>query len=524
MTFSIGGVNAPDFSITSYCTMSLPPGGSCLVRVRFSPSAIGPRSAQLNVVSEGKGTASAALDGKGVPQIEIVPNPTPVPPDTGFDFGQTTLGTAGLTKTYDIWVRSGGQTTLSVTFADPSTPPNFRKIVDTCGGGVLPSLSAPVCQISVQFFPQLVRGAMSATLSVSGSAGGSDWKTFTGTSICTPACSGKCGGPDGCLGTCPDNCLAPQVCGGAGTAYVCGQPPACTTASGAATWGQITKTSPWPEIIYLSPLVHDVARDRFVVLTSSGKTWEWDPSTPAWVDRTPATSPSARQGHSMGYDASRKKVLLFGGAGNESLRDTWEWDGGGGTWSQLNPSVVPPATFASGMAYDPVRARIVMAPSLNGSLWEWDGSNWTERAAATGTAWPPGPNDLMWDSTRQRILLMQQGDPAVWEWRPADASWARLSFGCAPTQREYAAAAYVPEQDRLVLFGGGHNSGTMTFYQDLWSWAPDGSGWQSHPVSGSWPSKRYLSKLVYDALRKRLLLFGGASDAGAFDDLWELRL
>jgi len=71
--------------------------------------------------------------------------------------------------------------------------------------------------------------------------------------------------------------------------------------------------------------------------------------------------------------------------------------------------------------------------------------------------------------------------------------------------------------------GQRHDTGTTTYYQDLWSWAPDGSGWQNHPRSSSWPSKRWLSELVYDVIRKRLLLFGGTSYTGAFDDLWELR-
>ncbi|MBI5529856.1 MAG: SUMF1/EgtB/PvdO family nonheme iron enzyme, partial [Deltaproteobacteria bacterium] len=44
---------------------------------------------------------------------------------------------------------------------------------------------------------------------------------------CTPDCAGKCGGDDGCGGKCPDNCVAPDTCGGGGTQNVCGNPFVC---------------------------------------------------------------------------------------------------------------------------------------------------------------------------------------------------------------------------------------------------------------------------------------------------------
>lgn len=524
LTISMEGVT--DFAIVANsCTASLPPGASCMVVVRFTPIAEGPRLAQLNVVSPA-GTTSTMLDGFGVSQIEIVPNPAPVSPDTGFDFGQWPLGTAGQIKTYDVWARGAAQTVLTVTLTDPNLPPNFQKVADTCSTDPVktPNPSAPVCQISVQFFPQSGTGAMWATLSVAGSAGGSDVRTLTGTSICAPACAEKCGGSDGCGSTCPDICVLPQVCGGGGTAYVCGEPPACTTATGTATWTPIPTSSPWPEPGQDYEIVHDTSRDRFVVF-GSGKTWEWSPSDNQWFDRTPSTSPTQRWQPAMAYDSVRGKVVLFGGYRDDFLNDTWEWDGATGTWLQRNPSPLPPQTEGAGMAYDPVRDRIVMVPGGNvfsPTTWEWDGSNWTERSSSTGPP-PYGTHTLVWDSTRQCILLIGSDEAMVWEWHPTEASWARLSFGCAPSQRGSAAVAYIQEQDRIVHFGGGYNPGTMTFYQDLWRWARDGLGWQEYVQNATWPSKRFDANFVHDVLRNRLLLFAGANESGLLNDLWELR-
>src|SRR6266446_8004391 len=43
-------------------------------------------------------------------------------------------------------------------------------------------------------------------------------------------------------------------------------------------------------------------------------TWEWTGNR--WVQRFPATSPSARGSQGMVYETSRSRILLFGGRGN----------------------------------------------------------------------------------------------------------------------------------------------------------------------------------------------------------------
>jgi hypothetical protein len=50
---------------------------------------------------------------------------------------------------------------------------------------------------------------------------------------CTPSCAGRCGGDDGCGGTCPNTCVLPQTCGGGGTPNECGCTKATCPAAGA---------------------------------------------------------------------------------------------------------------------------------------------------------------------------------------------------------------------------------------------------------------------------------------------------
>ena len=62
-------------------------------------------------------------------------------------------------------------------------------------------------------------------------------------------------------------------------------------------------------------------------------TWVWQNSQ--WA-RAATTGPSLRNGHAMAYDASRNRVVLFGGfRPGQDFSDTWEWDGT--RWSEITP-------------------------------------------------------------------------------------------------------------------------------------------------------------------------------------------
>jgi hypothetical protein len=44
-------------------------------------------------------------------------------------------------------------------------------------------------------------------------------------------------------------------------------------------------------------------------------TWEWDPAAGTWTERTISGSkPSQRYAHAMAFDATRNKVVVFGGS------------------------------------------------------------------------------------------------------------------------------------------------------------------------------------------------------------------
>jgi hypothetical protein len=113
-------------------------------------------------------------------------------------------------------------------------------------------------------------------------------------------------------------------------------------------------------------LAYDAAR-RTVVLyggratsgAALGDTWEWDGED--WTDRTPrmGPAPSARAGHTLSYDTTRQRVVLFGGQTSAvALNDTWEWDGT--SWTKLLPAPEPAPRHHHAMIYDTARRTLVM--------------------------------------------------------------------------------------------------------------------------------------------------------------------
>src|SRR5262249_27759336 len=142
-------------------------------------------------------------------------------------------------------------------------------------------------------------------------------------------------------------------------------------------------------------------------------TWEWTGNN--WLQKTAASSPSARSDAAVAYDALRGRIVLFGGEASPSvyLGDTWEWDGV--SWAQISPVVSPSARACHAMAYDASGPHIIMfgggvagsltvAIDLRADTWGWDGSSWK---LVTATYVPPvrSLHGLAYDSARGRVVL-----------------------------------------------------------------------------------------------------------------------
>lgn len=241
-------------------------------------------------------------------------------------------------------------------------------------------------------------------------------------------------------------------------------------------------------------------------------TWLFDGTT--WTQAAPAVSPPARAGHPLAYDAARGRVVLFGGIGvGGALSDTWEWDGS--TWIAATPATVPPGRLSHPLVWHPLRGTCVMhggnglgAGTLT-DTWEWNGTDWTQIVTAN---WPLPLRfaaDMAYDPIGGGLVLFSGYPGATSDtWYFDNVDWAQRTTLNSPTGRWDHTMATDAVRSRIVLFGG-------TLTADTWEF--DGTDWtQRSPAT--LPAARYDDYLVYDTVRGQTMMFGGdyRSDTWAY--------
>ena len=252
-------------------------------------------------------------------------------------------------------------------------------------------------------------------------------------------------------------------------------------------------------------------------------TWTLQGST--WTQQFPDTSPPARYGASMAYDAATGDVVLFGGlSASGDMADTWTWNGS--TWTEQLPKTSPPARFTASMAYDAATEDVVLFGGLaNRTLlsdtWNWNGVTWTQQSTVT----KPSARDaaaMAFDAADGKMVLFGGGNGGAtslsdtWLWN--GTTWTSPVPTQSPPGRFGSSMTYDPATSKLVLFGG--YDGGQSDLSDMWTW--DGTTWAQQYPATSPPARRYAT-MDYDATAGRVVLFGG--DPGgvtpsSLDDTW----
>jgi hypothetical protein len=141
----------------------------------------------------------------------------------------------------------------------------------------------------------------------------------------------------------------------------------------------------------------------------------------SWLPMLTIGSPGARQSHAMAFDERRNCLVVFGGAdaNGQFLGDTWELTPAafGWQWTQRTTTNAPPRRWQHKMAYDPARGVVVLtggygnpqcgqfcASHLN-DVWEYDGTDWTQRLPSTFLPPVREGAGFAYDSQRQRFVM-----------------------------------------------------------------------------------------------------------------------
>jgi hypothetical protein len=229
----------------------------------------------------------------------------------------------------------------------------------------------------------------------------------------------------------------------------------------------------------------------------------------------------------MAYDAARARIVLYGGSGTLD-GGVWEWDGT--SWTEQLPESSPPLLSGHAMAYDAARHRVVLfgGATRDGALqdrtWEWDGMTWHEVLPATRPPARAG-HAMAYDSERGKVVLFGgAGDGGILAprdvWEFDGATWTEHATVSAPAATSHAAMVYNVARGKVMLFGGDDASDDPQ--PAIWEW--DGIQWTPSATLGALDS-RSSPALAYDILRDRLVVFGGrrqpAAGRGDLGDTWE---
>lgn len=341
-----------------------------------------------------------------------------------------------------------------------------------------------------------------------------------------------------------------------------------------SSWSQVATTGPSPRSG--ASMVYSALDGKILLFggdspAKQADTWVWDGT--AWAQLSPTTSPSARAGAGiagqanrvvlfggfasggvtndvhvwngttwtatattggpppvrgyagMTYDAARDEIVLYGGSqGGDPYGDLWSLQGT--DWDPVVPPV-PLARASHAMAYDLRRGQVVMTGGSNATgtgirldQWRWDGLNWRPALPLPGAR---RGHVMVYDSKRDRLVVFGGiAPPVVYrnEHFEFDGTTWTANDMTRPSSRAYSGAAYDSVRGRTVVFGGVFINGMVTTRFDE-TWEFDGTSWtQRQPVTR--PSARESTAMAFDALRGRVVLFGGVDDTLAeVSDTWE---
>ncbi len=293
-----------------------------------------------------------------------------------------------------------------------------------------------------------------------------------------------------------------------------------------SVWHEMESLTAPPEPRWGHAMVYDEARQVTLMVGGTedpaaeeyyGGTWSWNGIQ--WDLISDGGQP--RVYHRMVWDPLNQKVILFGGTTRlprPTDRSTYVWDGTDWTQIQCPGTDVKPRS-GPGLAWDPVNQRMMMMgghyyptngdPSiyLSDMLW-FDGECWQPYDLPES----PSPRldfSIAYDPIRKVTLLhggIDYDDFSYlrdsWAWDGSTWSFA----GDEPPKRRWAAMAYDPNNQGIIMYGGLHDVGT--FIHDMWLW---NGTWSEIELESLNPGQRRHHQMVFDPTRNNVILFGGYS-------------
>ena len=216
----------------------------------------------------------------------------------------------------------------------------------------------------------------------------------------------------------------------------------------------------------------------------------------SWTDITPYLS--ERSHHSMVYDSTHDRVILFGGYDGQYCDDTWIYNYTDNSWTNMNPTTRPSRRSSASMVYDSIHDQVI----LYGGVY--------------------------YDSNLEEPIICFND---LWIYTYSNNSWTEMKPAISPGPRYRHSMVYDSTHDQVILFGGmyaNYEINRYVYYNDTWFYTYTNNSWTNMNPTGK-PSSRYSSSMVYDSTHDCIILFGGneryqpilfGPDPDMKDDTW----
>jgi hypothetical protein len=254
---------------------------------------------------------------------------------------------------------------------------------------------------------------------------------------------------------------------------------------------------------------------------ATDETWRYDVEQEEWSKRAPLDKPCPRRNHALASVPTDDSVVLFGGIGDRLLKDTWKYDLGDDIWIYHIPSDNPPPREGCAMAGIGMTCKVLLFGGQNDSdflddTWIFDVSadSW-EKMNPSGC--PPA---MAWHSMAgvpndDKVVLFGGRDTTpfadTWVYDLSENSWTKMDIIFAPTARSHASMACISPNGNLILFGGWLKDSSPE--NDTWIYSISTNKW-ALKTPKSCPSPREGFSMAGFPGPGKALLVGGLGDSG----------
>lgn len=303
-------------------------------------------------------------------------------------------------------------------------------------------------------------------------------------------------------------------------------------------WRNLTPAAgPAPEPRRDGEMVYDPVGKRLILFggnTDAGlstDTWAFDLAAKTWTKlATTGTPPAGRLGFDAVYDPVGHQMVIYNGQGAGFFNDTWALNLTTLAWRDVSPAenTRPRRRYGSAAIFDPQTRSMISFAGFTSEAGRFQDTQGFGLAANAWSDWTPstvkpqvrclltGAFDA---ANRRMIIYAGQRSGAlddIWSFDLSTRQWTNLTPAQRP-QGRFWSTSFVNKAGRFVIFGG---SGAGNF-NDTWEFDLNARQWTRLEIPNP-PSARNAMMGAYIESEDRFLMFGGTSNSGNLNDIWEL--